>query len=239
MRILTNLLAAIPALAAVMFVHEYGHFVMLRKLDIGVQELSLGIGPVIYQKKYSTTSYRLRAIPIFAYNLMSKEGVQKFKTLSFSKKALIRLAGVANNLIAGIGTVLTLNLVGWRRGFITGAEFLTRTFTYPLKLFPMFFLFLLDTFTLRRFNLASCKFSTSRTEPPGFIHYCIYYNFLLGFVNLLPIYILDGGILFEEAIKNLVSEQTLAIYRIVSLPLLFFFLLIFGVSKNKFVDYEN
>ena len=48
-------------------VHELGHFFVARMQGIPVRELSLGIGPKIFQKQGTRTLFSFRIIPIFAY----------------------------------------------------------------------------------------------------------------------------------------------------------------------------
>ncbi|MBR5756757.1 MAG: site-2 protease family protein, partial [Firmicutes bacterium] len=47
--------------------HEFGHFIMAKLFKVRVNEFSVGMGPLIYEKTKGETQYSLRAIPIGGY----------------------------------------------------------------------------------------------------------------------------------------------------------------------------
>ncbi len=49
---------------ALIAVHEAGHFSMAKLLHINVYEYAIGMGPVLWKKKFGETVYSLRAIPL-------------------------------------------------------------------------------------------------------------------------------------------------------------------------------
>lgn len=53
----------IVALSILIFVHEFGHFIVARKLGIGVLKFSLGFGPRLFGFKKGETEYVISAIP--------------------------------------------------------------------------------------------------------------------------------------------------------------------------------
>lgn len=59
--------------AAIMFIHELGHFVFAKKAGIFVREFSLGLGPKFFSFKMGETMYSLRLLPFGAYVRMAGE----------------------------------------------------------------------------------------------------------------------------------------------------------------------
>ena len=54
-------------LGVLIFVHEFGHFIVAKKLGIKVIRFSLGFGPVLLKKKLGETEYVLSVIPLGGY----------------------------------------------------------------------------------------------------------------------------------------------------------------------------
>src|SRR5690554_3301968 len=70
---LGNLLVFLLVLTAIISIHELGHFLLAKKAGILIHEFSIGMGPVLYQKRKGETAYSLRAIPLGGYVSMSGE----------------------------------------------------------------------------------------------------------------------------------------------------------------------
>jgi regulator of sigma E protease len=61
---------AIPAvilLGILIFVHEFGHFIVAKLLGVGVVKFSMGFGPKIIGKKWGETEYLISAFPLGGY----------------------------------------------------------------------------------------------------------------------------------------------------------------------------
>src|SRR3989344_2493793 len=141
MRTLKKVFVFLFALELVFVIHEYAHYTEFVKRDIPVQEFSLGIGPAVYQHQINELVLSFRLIPIMAYVIPTKDGYKIQTESSFMDKFLISSAGVRNNLLSGVGTVLFLNLISWRRGgVIEGTQFMARVAGYPIKVIYMFIL---------------------------------------------------------------------------------------------------
>ena len=70
---LTTIVAFIIFLGILIFVHELGHFLMARKMDIRVEEFALGFGPKLFSRKKGETLYSLRGIPLGGFCSMTGE----------------------------------------------------------------------------------------------------------------------------------------------------------------------
>jgi regulator of sigma E protease len=60
----TNIFAFIIVLGILIFVHEFGHFIVARLFGVGVEKFSLGFGPRLFGKTIGITDYRISAIPL-------------------------------------------------------------------------------------------------------------------------------------------------------------------------------
>ncbi len=75
--VLFNILVFLISLSLVIILHELGHFLLAKKAGILCHEFSLGMGPVIWQKKKGETIYSVRAIPIGGYVMMAGEEINE------------------------------------------------------------------------------------------------------------------------------------------------------------------
>lgn len=64
MSTLISILYTLIILLLLVFVHEFGHFAVAKLCNTKVDELSLGMGPVIFQRQWGETRYSLRALPL-------------------------------------------------------------------------------------------------------------------------------------------------------------------------------
>ena len=60
-------LSFIVVLGVLIFVHEFGHFIVARKLGVGVTKFSFGFGPRLAGFRRGETEYLLSAIPLGGY----------------------------------------------------------------------------------------------------------------------------------------------------------------------------
>lgn len=89
-------------------IHEFGHYIVARLCGVAIGEFSIGMGPLLFQrkmKKYDTL-FSLRALPIGGYVSMKGEDEADDDPDSFSSKKvwqriLIVAAGALMNLLLG------------------------------------------------------------------------------------------------------------------------------------------
>jgi regulator of sigma E protease len=106
----------IIVLAALIFVHELGHFLAARSFGIRVDEFALGFGPRLFEWKgkgngfWGETTYAINAIPfggfvkIFGENpddesMTGTDSARSFVNASRWKQALVLVAGVIGNFV--------------------------------------------------------------------------------------------------------------------------------------------
>lgn len=109
-----TLLILIIMLGILIFVHEFGHFMVAKKTGVHVDEFALGMGPQIFKwkRKNDPTVYSIRLLPIGGFCAMAGEvGEEPEKKLSKDKymcnkkpyqKILILVAGVTMNFILAL-----------------------------------------------------------------------------------------------------------------------------------------
>ena len=68
-----SVLFAIILFSLLIFVHELGHFLTAKASGVQVNEFSLFMGPVLWQKQIGQTLYSLRCIPIGGFCAMEGE----------------------------------------------------------------------------------------------------------------------------------------------------------------------
>ena len=116
------ILAAILIFGVLIAVHELGHFVAAKLCGVKVNEFSIGMGPLLWQKRKGETEYSLRALPIGGYCAIEGEhedpgDSRSFVRQGFWKKFIILAAGSLMNFVAGV--VIILLLYAGATGFYT------------------------------------------------------------------------------------------------------------------------
>lgn len=109
-----TLIILIVMLGVLIFVHEFGHFIVAKKTGVYVEEFALGMGPKIlkWKRKNDPTLYSIRLFPIGGFCAMagevSEEPDKKLKKDEYMcnkkpyQKFLILIAGVTMNFILAI-----------------------------------------------------------------------------------------------------------------------------------------
>lgn len=65
---------AIFVLGILIFVHEFGHFIIAKLFNVKVEKFSLGFGPKLFGKQIGETEYLVSAFPLGGYVKMFGEG---------------------------------------------------------------------------------------------------------------------------------------------------------------------
>ncbi|MDD2301545.1 MAG: RIP metalloprotease RseP [Eubacteriales bacterium] len=112
---------AVLMFCVLVFVHEFGHFAAAKAVGIKVNEFSVGMGPLIFQRKTGETEYSLRAFPIGGYCKMEGEDEDSSDDRAFNRqpawaKILVIVAGSFMNILA---TILVLAVVLTYAGSLT------------------------------------------------------------------------------------------------------------------------
>jgi len=125
MNMLHYILSFLLAIAVLVAVHEYGHYLAARLCGIRVLRFSLGFGPQLLSRRFGRdgTEFSLAAIPLGGYVRMlderegtvdAKERHRAFNTQSLGKRSLVVVAGPLANLLLAIIFYWGLACVGSR-----------------------------------------------------------------------------------------------------------------------------
>ena len=101
------ILFAILIFGFLIFIHELGHFLTAKALDVQVNEFSICMGPAILKKQKGETLYSLRCIPVGGYCAMEGEDEESdnpraFTSKTWWKRLIILAAGSFMNFLTGL-----------------------------------------------------------------------------------------------------------------------------------------
>jgi regulator of sigma E protease len=108
-------------LSLLVLFHEFGHFVVAKRLGVPVNRFSLGFGPRLFGIKLGETDYCVSLFPLGGYVSMASEvagpdgqpvAVDHFTQQEWWKRAVIAVAGPGANLLAGYVAMVAVGLVG-------------------------------------------------------------------------------------------------------------------------------
>lgn len=111
--------ATLFALGVIVFVHEFGHFIVAKLFGVRVHVLSLGFGKRLWGFDLGGTDYRLSALPLGGYVHMA--GVQPeestgdpsdFHSKPRWQRILVYLAGPAMNVVLAVVLIAGVFMVG-------------------------------------------------------------------------------------------------------------------------------
>ncbi len=61
------------------FVHEFGHFIMAKRAGVRVEKFSLGFGPQLFKKTKGDTEYSLSALPFGGYVKLAGDTIEEYQ----------------------------------------------------------------------------------------------------------------------------------------------------------------
>ncbi len=101
-----TLIAAVIIFALMIFVHEFGHFIVAKAVGIRVLEFAIGMGPKLFSKQKGETVYSVRAVPIGGFCAMEGEDENSSDPKAINNKPawqrlLVLAAGAFMNILLG------------------------------------------------------------------------------------------------------------------------------------------
>jgi len=102
------------------FVHEFGHFIMAKRAGVRVEKFSLGMGPKIFGYKKGDTEYVLSALPLGGYVKMAGENpdeeptgaADEFQAKTVWQRATIAATGPLTNIVLAFLVMPLVYMVG-------------------------------------------------------------------------------------------------------------------------------
>ncbi len=115
-----NLVIFLLVLSGLIIIHEFGHFIVAKKIGVKVEKFSLGFGPAILKKKKRETEYSVSAVLLGGYVKLAGDNVEEWQNKSdefLSKKpqqrAAVIFAGPLLNYIMGIIFLWLVFIMGY------------------------------------------------------------------------------------------------------------------------------
>ena len=102
------------------FVHEFGHFIMAKRAGVRVEKFSLGMGPKLFGYKKGDTEYVISALPLGGYVKMAGENPDEeptgspdeFQSKTVWQRVKIAVTGPLTNIVLAFVLMPLVFLVG-------------------------------------------------------------------------------------------------------------------------------
>jgi regulator of sigma E protease len=124
-----TLLSFILVLGILVFVHEFGHFIVAKAFGIGVPVFSLGFGPRIAGFRRGETEYKVSAIPLGGYVRLAGDEAdenrtgapEEFGSRPRWQRFLVFVAGATFNILLAIAA-MTITYTFWGKDDVVRLE---------------------------------------------------------------------------------------------------------------------
>ncbi|NWG01351.1 MAG: RIP metalloprotease RseP [Syntrophaceae bacterium] len=117
---MTTALSTIIVLGILVFVHELGHFLLAKRLGVGVLTFSLGFGPKLVGRKWGETQYQISVFPLGGFVKLIGENPEEvvkeedrhrsFSVAPIWKRALIIGSGPFFNFFLAVALFSLINM---------------------------------------------------------------------------------------------------------------------------------
>ncbi len=107
-----DILAFLVVLSIIVLIHEFGHFIVAKKIGVKVEKFSLGFGPKVFGRQIGETEYLVSALPLGGYvkllgedpseELPPEDKNRSYAVLSAYKKFLIIFCGPLFNFVLAL-----------------------------------------------------------------------------------------------------------------------------------------
>lgn len=115
-----SLLIFIAILSIMILVHEFGHFIVARKLGIRVENFSMGFGPKLLKYKKGFTEYAVCLIPFGGYIKLTGDSWEECKSQPYEflnrkpiERAGVIFAGPALNYLLAFVCFWLVHIIGY------------------------------------------------------------------------------------------------------------------------------
>ena len=109
-------LIIIIGLSLLILIHELGHFLAAKYFGVKVEEFGFGFPPRLWSKEHGETVYSVNSLPFGGFVRLYGEnkplGPRSFLSQTAGRRALIIIAGVALNFLAGWFLISAIYFIG-------------------------------------------------------------------------------------------------------------------------------
>ena len=205
-----NYIIVCLVIGLILLIHEAGHFIAARSVNIPVERFSVGLGPRLWGKRIGGTDFCVSLIPFGGYVLPRVENEEDFYRYSPLKRIILALGGPAANLLSVIPVLALFNTL--TRGFSFSGIFihpLFQTFAYTERIITSIPLIFSQPQNLSGVvGIVSEGSRVINTGLPGLLALAAFLSINLGILNLLPIPALDGGQIMMTVLEKLWPKST-------------------------------
>lgn len=180
-------------LTAVIIVHESGHLLAGRSMNLDVNELNVGFG-IPYLEMLSLNfnvgeiTIHVKPIMLGGYVTLPKE----FKNIEFYKKFSVLVAGCVFNIASAILVLTGLGMIN-KEKFLSSLK--------KSALFPLSFVTMEDPIE-RAFGNERIKKIEAKSYSQRLLIAFSVMSIFIAIINLLPIFPLDGGRIIFNSMMN-------------------------------------
>lgn len=115
-----TLLYFLIVIGILVFVHEFGHFIIAKRAGVRVEKFSLGMGPKLIGRKWGDTEYVISALPLGGYVKMAGENPDEevtgasdeFQSKTVWQRAKIAAAGSLTNIAVAFLLMPLVYMIG-------------------------------------------------------------------------------------------------------------------------------
>ncbi|MBQ9624764.1 MAG: site-2 protease family protein, partial [Clostridia bacterium] len=107
MDLILKIIFGLIFLSVLVFIHEFGHYIVGKKSGIGVVEFAIGFGPKIWSTTKNDTVYSIRCIPLGGFTAFEGEDEESdsptaMNNVSVGRRIATILAGPLFNIVTAI-----------------------------------------------------------------------------------------------------------------------------------------
>lgn len=217
-------LLTLAILSILVIVHEWGHYIVSKKIGVAVEEFSIGLGPTLYTKQGKETLFSIRALPIGGFCRLRGEAEDIEEQASFDSKDptafvnrtklerfLILLAGSGMNFIFGI-ICLTILGIYKDRAVVSGIQYgLTVAIHIVVTTFQGLAMLITGTAGLNDvagpIGMVQLVSEVTTYGWPNTVFFMALLSINLGILNLFPFPALDGGQILIIAVEKIIGKD--------------------------------
>ena len=190
-----NYLIIVGIIGLLVLVHEFGHFIFAKIMNISIAVFSVGFGPAILKWKGSETEYRISLVPLGGYVMPGVKDENEFFKIPVYKRIIFSAGGAVANIVFPIIILMGIGI------FNSGLSF-TAVLMEPLAQVFKSILYIVNAISLIFISPERLSGIVGIVAAGGQMIDAKLYNALnmlillsLNFAvfNLLPIPALDGG----------------------------------------------